>query len=65
MNINLTSVELLEEKLKHYSLENGYISEHASHNLNSCSDCYSGGGCKSTCQGMCKSRCKGCSGILR
>ncbi|MBQ2951691.1 MAG: hypothetical protein IJE12_11745 [Prevotella sp.] len=58
MKINLEALNALELKLNEYSKVNGSIAEHKSQNSNSCTDCYSSGGCKGTCRGTCVSVCK-------
>lgn len=58
MKMNLEALNALELKLNEYSKVNGAIAEHQSMNLNSCTDCYSQGGCKGTCRGTCISKCR-------
>lgn len=61
MKMKLEALKALEQKLADYSSENGTIAEHMAQNLNSCTDCYSNGGCKGTCRGTCVSVCKATS----
>ena len=61
MKMNLEALKALEQKLAEYSNVNGAIAEHMALNSNSCTDCYSNGGCKGTCRGTCISKCKATS----
>lgn len=58
MKMNLEALKALELKLNEYSKVNGPVAEHLSQNSNSCTDCYTGGGCKGTCRATCISKCR-------
>lgn len=57
MKMNLEALKALELKLNEYSKVNGPIAAHQSMNSNTCTDCYSGGGCKGNCRGTCIGGC--------
>lgn len=59
MKINVEALNALELKLNEYSKVNGPIAEHQSMNSNTCTDCYSAGGCKGNCKGTCIGACNG------
>lgn len=61
MKMNLEALKALEAKLAEFSNANGTIAEHMAQNSNTCTDCYSNGGCKGNCRGTCVSKCKATS----
>ena len=54
MNINL---EKIAKALKEYESKNNVVAVRSHENVNTCTDCYSTGGCKGNCRSGCKGDC--------